>query len=84
MVLGIAPVVGVILMLLILVLGHTFNLAINLLGAFVHPLRLEFVEFFGKFYEDGGRPFKPMRVDSRTVIIDDGQSPRLRGKGGGK
>ncbi|MHB8893669.1 MAG: V-type ATP synthase subunit I [Candidatus Geothermincolia bacterium] len=83
MVLGIAPVIGILLMLIILVVGHTFNIAINLLGAFVHPLRLEFVEFFGKFYEDGGRAFAPIGVDSKIVLIEEGENPRPSGKGGG-
>lgn len=68
---GIAPVIGIVAMLLVLVVGHTFNVAINLLGAFVHPLRLEFVEFFGKFYDDGGSEFKPLGVDSKIVMIED-------------
>lgn len=68
---GMGPVIGIVLMLVILVVGHTFNVAINLLGAFVHPLRLEFVEFFGKFYDDGGRDFKPFGVDSKIVMITD-------------
>jgi V/A-type H+-transporting ATPase subunit I len=67
---GIAPVIGILLMLIVLVVGHTFNIAINLLGAFVHPLRLEFVEFFGKFYDDGGREFKPFGVESKIVMIE--------------
>lgn len=71
---GIAPVIGIVLMIVVLLIGHTFNVVINLLGAFVHPLRLEFVEFFGKFYEDGGKPFSPIRIDSKTVIIVDGQN----------
>lgn len=71
LVMGIAPVIGVLLMLIVLVIGHTFNVAINLLGAFVHPMRLEFVEFFGKFYEDGGREFKPFGVDSKVVFIEE-------------
>ena len=71
LVLGIAPVIGIFLMVLVLVLGHTFNVVINLLGAFVHPLRLEFVEFFGKFYDDGGREFKPFGIDSKIVIIKE-------------
>ncbi|MBN2167869.1 MAG: V-type ATP synthase subunit I [Actinobacteria bacterium] len=66
---GIGFGVGIILMLVILLVGHTFNVAINLLGAFVHPLRLEFVEFFSKFYDDGGQPFKPLSVESKQVII---------------
>lgn len=68
---GIAPVIGILFMLLVLVVGHTFNVVINLLGAFVHPLRLEFVEFFGKFYDDGGEQFKPFGVDSKVVVIKD-------------
>ncbi|MBU4489746.1 MAG: V-type ATP synthase subunit I [Actinobacteria bacterium] len=71
MVRGMAPVIGILMMLLVLLVGHTFNVVINLLGAFVHPLRLEYVEFFGKFYEDGGRDFKPLQVESKTVIIED-------------
>lgn len=71
MVRGMAPVIGILIMLLVLLVGHTFNVVINLLGAFVHPLRLEYVEFFGKFYEDGGRDFKPLQIESKTVIIED-------------
>ena len=66
---GIAPVIGIFFMLLVLLIGHTFNVAVNLLGAFVHPLRLEFVEFFSKFYEDGGRQFKPFKIESKRVLI---------------
>ncbi len=51
--------VGFIFMLIIMILGHVLNLAINLLGTFVHAARLQYIEFFGKFYEDGGEAFKP-------------------------
>ncbi len=51
--------IGFILMLIILILGHGLNIAINILGTFVHAARLQYIEFFGKFYEDGGEPFKP-------------------------
>jgi V/A-type H+-transporting ATPase subunit I len=70
MVLGI-PVLGVIALVVILAGGHLFNLLINLLGAFVHPLRLQYVEFFGKFYEDGGEPFQPFALRTSKVVIDD-------------
>ncbi len=70
MVLGV-PVLGILLMLLVLVGGHTFNLLINFLGAFVHPLRLQYVEFFGKFYEDGGEPFAPLALETRKTMIDE-------------
>lgn len=81
---GIAPVIGIVLMIVVLVVGHTFNVTINLLGAFVHPLRLEFVEFFGKFYEDGGNAFSPFKIDSKIVMIEEdrGQiSERRRASG---
>ncbi|MHB8780085.1 MAG: V-type ATP synthase subunit I [Candidatus Geothermincolia bacterium] len=64
------PVAGVVLMLAIIVGGHVFNFAINLVGAFVHPLRLQYVEFFGKFYEDGGRPFEPLGIRLKKTVID--------------
>jgi V/A-type H+-transporting ATPase subunit I len=57
---------------LIFVVGHTFNVVINLLGAFVHPARLQFVEFFGKFYEAGGRPLVPFRIRSENLVLEAG------------
>lgn len=50
---------GVILFIVVFLVGHAFNLVINVLGAAVHTLRLQYVEFFNRFYESGGRPFKP-------------------------
>ena len=50
---------GAIVFILVFIVGHTMNLAINLLGAYVHTNRLQYVEFFGKFYEGGGKPFEP-------------------------
>ena len=52
---------------LIFLIGHALNFALNLLGCFVHDLRLQCLEFFGKFYEDGGRPFAPLRVKGKYV-----------------
>lgn len=52
-------VVGFIGLVVAFTLGHLLNLAINVLGTFVHTSRLQYIEFFGKFYEDGGRPFEP-------------------------
>ncbi|MEA5094901.1 MAG: V-type ATP synthase subunit I [Sedimentibacter saalensis] len=52
-------VFGILLFVVVMIIGHTFNFAINALGAFVHAARLQYVEFFGKFYEGGGEPFKP-------------------------
>ncbi len=63
------PILGYVIMLAILVIGHTFNLVVSVLGAFIHSARLQLVEFFGKFYEGGGREFKPFRRETRYIII---------------
>lgn len=61
-------VVGYILFILVFIIGHGLNLLINVLGTFVHTSRLQYIEFFNKFYVDGGRPFKPaMPADLYTV-----------------
>ena len=52
-------VVGFIVFVLVFIIGHLLNLAINVLGTFVHASRLQYIEFFGKFYEDGGVAFEP-------------------------
>lgn len=57
---------------LILIVGHTFNLVINLLGSFVHPARLQFVEFFSKFYEAGGRVYKPFSRQRALLVLHPG------------
>lgn len=57
-------VVGVIGFTLIFVIGHTLNIGINLLGAYVHTNRLQFVEFFGKFYDGGGEKYSPFRAET--------------------
>lgn len=63
------PYLGFLLAFFILLFGHIFNLAINVLGAFVHSCRLQYVEFFTKFYEAGGKPFKPFRIENKYSII---------------
>lgn len=62
-------ILGIILFVVFFVVGHTLNLAINLLGAYVHTNRLQFVEFFGKFYEGGSRPFRPFHSDTKYVDV---------------
>lgn len=52
-------VFGVMLFVLVFLVGHTVNILINILGAYVHTNRLQFVEFFSKFYEGGGKKFSP-------------------------
>jgi len=60
---------GSILLIVVLVIGHTFNFAINALGAFVHAARLQYVEFFGKFYEGGGETFNPLIKKTKYIRI---------------
>ncbi|MGM9916552.1 V-type ATPase 116kDa subunit family protein [Anaerotignum sp.] len=62
-------VVGAILLTVALVFGTIFNLAINALGAFVHSCRLQYVEFFGKFYTGGGREFRPFERKTKYIKI---------------
>lgn len=63
---------GILLFVVVMIIGHTFNFAINALGAFVHAARLQYVEFFGKFYEGGGEPFKPfMKKTKYNRIIKE-------------
>ncbi len=62
-------VIGAILLLIIFLFGHTLNIAINVLGAYVHTCRLQYVEFFGKFYIDGGEPFEPMGQKTKYIRV---------------
>jgi V/A-type H+-transporting ATPase subunit I len=63
------PYVGIFLFIIIVVVGHVFNFVISLLGAFVHSMRLIFVEFFGRFYDAGARPFQALGFDSPICAI---------------
>ena len=56
---------NIVIFIIVFILGHTLNILINLLGAYVHTNRLQYVEFFGKFYEDGGKPFTPAVPSSK-------------------
>ena len=62
--------IGIPIMIFIILFGHTLNVAINILGAFIHSARLQFVEFFGKFLEGGGRQFRPFKRDSMYVYLE--------------
>lgn len=63
--------VGWIIAVPVLLIGHTFNIAINLLGAYVHNSRLQYIEFFGRFYEGNGRAFKPLGSSTRYTYLDN-------------
>ena len=62
---------GIILFFLVFLIGHALNLAINALGAYVHTNRLQFVEFFGKFYEGGGRKFNPFAIHTKYYKVKE-------------
>ncbi|OQB14814.1 MAG: V-type ATP synthase subunit I [Firmicutes bacterium ADurb.Bin193] len=66
---GFGSIVSTIIMFVILTGGHIFNMAINTLGAYVHSSRLQYVEFFGKFYEGGGKAFAPIRAKVKYLRI---------------
>ncbi|MBQ7578862.1 MAG: V-type ATP synthase subunit I [Synergistaceae bacterium] len=63
------PYVGWLVAVVVVIGGHIFSIAINLLGSFVHPLRLQYVEFFGKFYSGGGEPFTPLTLSQEYVTV---------------
>ncbi|MBM3252224.1 MAG: V-type ATP synthase subunit I, partial [Candidatus Omnitrophica bacterium] len=58
---------SILILCLIFIGGHLVSFMMNLLGAFVHPVRLQFVEFFSKFFKTSGRPFRPFRIESRYI-----------------
>lgn len=62
-------IIGIILGAIIFIIGQIFNLGLSLLGAYVHAIRLTFVEFFGKFYEGGGVQFKLFRSKPKYINI---------------
>lgn len=68
--------VTIIVFILIFLIGHGLNFALNLLGCFVHDLRLQCLEFFGKFYEDGGRPFAPLGVKPKYVNVQPSEAEK--------
>ena len=60
---------NVITFFLIAMIGNALNFALNILGCYVHDMRLQCLEFFGRFYEDGGKPFKPMDITTQYVDV---------------
>lgn len=61
----------IIFVIIIFVFGQTFNILLSLLGAYVHSARLIYVEFFGKFYEGGGKEFKDFKIDEKYINIKE-------------
>lgn len=67
--LGGGNIIGAVLFLAVFLLGHVLNLAINALGSYVHTSRLQYVEFFGKFFEGGGEAFRPLKPATKYVSV---------------
>ena len=59
----------IILGIFLMIVGHAFNLAIGLLGAYIHDARLQYVEFYGRFYEGEGELFKPLGSDMKHTRL---------------
>ena len=62
---------GIVLFIIVALIGHFLNFALNLIGCFVHTMRLQFLEFFGKWYREGGRPFQPLNYNTKYVDIKE-------------
>lgn len=65
------PYVGFLLGAILFVAGHTLNMALSILSAFVHSLRLQFVEFFPKFFTGGGRQFEPLALEHKHALVKE-------------
>jgi len=61
---------NIVTFLIIAFLGNAINFALNILGCYVHDMRLQCLEFFGRFYEDGGKPFQPLNINTKYVDIE--------------
>jgi len=64
---------NIVFFIILFLIGHALNLGLNIIGAFVHSLRLQYLEFFGKFYREGGKPFRPLAVKTNyfNIIEED-------------
>jgi V/A-type H+-transporting ATPase subunit I len=65
------PVVGIILVPIILIFAHVANLGLQALGAGVHSLRLQYVEFFNRFYEGGGKKYSPFLIKRKYTKLKE-------------
>jgi len=63
------PIIGIFIAALVFIIGHLFNMVISGMGAFIHSTRLQYVEYFTKFYEGGGTPFKPFKVITKYIKV---------------
>ena len=62
---------NIVIFIIISMAGNALNFALNLLGCYVHDLRLQCLEFFKTFYQDGGKPFRPLEIQTKFVDIQN-------------
>ncbi len=67
--LGGMTIPGIIMFVLVFIVGHVFNIGVNIIGTYVHAARLEYLEFFSKFYQEGGTAFRPLSYKTKYVDI---------------
>ena len=60
---------NVVLFLIIAMVGNALNFALNILGCFVHDMRLQCLKYFGRFYEDSGKPFQPLDLNTKYYKV---------------
>ena len=60
---------NVIMFVIVAMIGNALNLVLNLLGCYVHDLRLQCLEFFNRFYKEGGRPYRPLAIETNYVDV---------------
>jgi len=64
-------ILGALVLLAVFIVGHVFNILLSSFGSYVHTARLHYVEFFGKFYESGGRPFQPYQIVPKYCQLNE-------------
>jgi V/A-type H+-transporting ATPase subunit I len=62
---------NIIVFAIVFIIGHVFNIGVNLIGTYVHAARLQYLEYFNKFYVSGGIPFRPLKYNTKYVDIDN-------------
>jgi V/A-type H+-transporting ATPase subunit I len=67
---GIYFILGYLIMIVIFVFGHAFNILLNIVGSYINVGRLHFVEFFSKFYESGGSELQPLAPSQEHIIVE--------------
>lgn len=70
---GLPPVIGIPIFFVIFIVGHAFNIGLNVIGTYVHTSRLQYLEFFKQFYQEGGRPWRPLNIATTYVDIKEEQ-----------